>query len=239
MGPHESRFGTTHWSLVIAAGQRDAAVGTKALAELCQLYWYPLYAFFRRREGDEHRAGDLTQEFFARLLEKEWLRNATPERGRFRAFLLTAARNFHANVITAAAAQKRGGGRTPLSFDLHTGEERYRREPSHTWTAERLFERRWALELLEGALERLGERYAAQGKAALFAQLKPALTGDAALSYAEVGAALDMSEGAIKVAAFRLRQAFREVLLDIVAQTVADPADVEDELRELFRSLAS
>jgi RNA polymerase sigma-70 factor (ECF subfamily) len=230
-------FATTRWSIVVAAGQRTTPEG---VADLCTGYWYPLYAFIRRRVADEHQARDLTQEFFARLLEKGALAAAQRERGRFRAFLLTAARNFLVNEWEKGRARKRGGGRTGLSLDFDWGEQRYHREPADSWSADRLFERQWTLLLLEQVLLRLRESYESQGKLELFEHLKPYLTGAAAEgSYAELAKTLGMRAGAVKVAIHRLRQRYRDHLRDEVAQTVADPAEIDEEIGQLFRSLES
>ena len=232
------QFATTRWSLVLAAGQRASPEGAAALATLCGQYWYPLYAFARRRTGAVEEARDLTQEFFARLLEKDTLARAQPERGRFRAFLLTAFKNFLANEGARARAQKRGGGRAVLPLDFAWGDARYCREPADPWTAERLYDRQWTLLLLEQIFARLRARYEGQGKGRLFEQLKPFLTGDpAGTPYTAAGAALGMTEGAVKVAVHRLRKAYRELLQGAVAATVADPSDVRAEIMELFRCL--
>ena len=234
-GPGE--FASTQWSLVLAAGHRSLPASDRALADLCRVYWYPLYAYARRCLGDVHEAQDATQDFFGRLLEKNLLARAQQERGRFRSFLLTAFKNFLANQRDKANAGKRGGGRMPLSLDFDAGDSRYNLEPSHSWTAERLFERQWALTLLDQVLADLRAELVADDKEALFESLKVYLTGDAAASYAELAPTLGMSEGAVKVAAHRLRQRYRELLRRAVAQTVADAAEVDDEIRRLFEAL--
>jgi RNA polymerase sigma factor (sigma-70 family) len=233
-----AQFATTHWSLVLAAGHRSLPASDQALAALCRAYWYPLYAYARRRLGDEGRAQDLTQDFFARLLEKNLLASAQPERGHFRAFLLTAFKNFLANESEKVRAEKRGGGRVFLPLDFHAGDSRYNLEPAHAWTAERLFERQWALTLLEQVLAALRAEYVADAKEELFDRLKVYLTGETAASYAALAPALGMSEGAIKVAVHRLRERYRALLRWEVAQTVADSAEVDDEIRRLFDALA-
>jgi RNA polymerase sigma-70 factor (ECF subfamily) len=231
-------FATTHWSLVLAAGGESPAA-REALAELCRLYWYPLYAYIRRHGHDADEAQDLTQEFFALLLARDDLAGLDPARGRFRAFLLGACRHFLANQRDRAQALKRGGGRRPLSLDLTGADGRYAAEPSHEQPPERLFERRWALTLLDQVMQRLRRYYEAAGQSALFERLKGTLTGDAEGSYAETAAALDMTEGAVKVAAHRMRQRYRDLLREEIARTVADPAEVDDEVRTLFRALRS
>jgi RNA polymerase sigma factor (sigma-70 family) len=233
-------FGTTRWSLVLGAGRPGSQEAGAALAELCQRYWYPLYAYVRRRVGNVSEAQDLTQEFFARLLEKNTLAAASRERGRFRAFLLGAMKNFLANEWDKAKALKRGGGRPPISLALDTAESKLSLEPAHDLTPEKLYERQWALTLLELVVERLEAEYGAAGKSRQFALLKPALTGNrAAIDYAAAAAALEMSEDAVRQAAHRLRRRYREILREELLQTVADPAEVDDEIRSLFTTLGS
>jgi DNA-directed RNA polymerase specialized sigma24 family protein len=179
------RFATTHWSLVLAAGRPAQPAADQALAALCQAYWYPLYAYVRRRTADMHAAQDLTQEFFTRLLEKDFLAHADPERGRFRAFLLTALKNFLASEGDRARAVKRGGGRPILTLDFVAGESRYRLERADSQTAERLYERQWALALLDRVLGLLRAEYAAAGKEERFDRLKPFLGGQRDRSHAD------------------------------------------------------
>src|ERR1700722_3995264 len=186
--PHSSpspvgRFLTTRWSLIVAAQQLAAPQAREALADLCRLYWYPLYASIRRRGHDAGDAEDLTQAFFAHLLEKHALASVSPDRGRFRSFLLAACQNFLANERERANALKRGGGRI-VSLDLSEGDGRYGREPDHEETPERLFERRWALTLLEQTLRQLSGEYETAGKRALFDAIKGQLTGDGTRPYA-------------------------------------------------------
>lgn len=235
-----SGFATTHWSLVVAAGQRSTAESERALAELCAHYWYPLYAFVRRRGYPSDEAQDLTQEFFAFLLERDRLQVADRERGRFRAFLLTSLHNFLANQWRERQALKRGGGRSVLSLDWSTGEQRYLAEPVDRMTAERIFDRRWALTLLERTLSRLREQYRAGGKEALFDRLQGCLSGEKQqTTYQEIARELAMSEAAVKVAVHRLRQRCGELLREEIAGTVADPSEVDEELGYLFNALAS
>jgi RNA polymerase sigma-70 factor (ECF subfamily) len=228
---------TTRWTVVLAAGSGRVSEAAEALASLCAAYWYPLYAFVRRLGYRREEAEDLTQAFFAQLLEKNYLRAADPARGRFRSFLLAAFKHFLANEQERARAQKRGGGRQPLSLDFEAGERRYSLEPAHELTAERLYERRWALALLDGVLAQLREEMRHAGKAALFERLKGYLTGEETKSYCEASAELGTTEGALKMAVHRLRQRFREIVLEEIGQTVAGPADVEDELRHLFAAI--
>jgi RNA polymerase sigma-70 factor (ECF subfamily) len=233
-----SEFASTHWSLVLAAGRRSLPASDEALAALCRSYWYPLYAYARRRLAHLQEAQDLTQDFFARLFEKNILASAQPERGHFRSFLLAAFKNFLTNEGEKARAQKRGGGQAPLSLDFQAGDSRYALEPAHEWTPERLFERQWALTLLEQVLAKLRAEFAKAGKEKHFEHLKAHLTGEAAASYADAAGELNMSEGAVKVAVHRLRGRYRELLRGEVAQTVANPEDVDDEIRRLFEALA-
>ncbi len=233
-------FATTRWSLVVAARDRTAPAARQALAELCRLYWYPLYAFIRRQGHPHDRTQDLTQEFFARLLEKDGLASVDRARGRFRSFLLAACRHFLANQGDRERAQKRGGGRRLVSIDFHGAEEQYGCEPAHAETAEKLFERRWALALLEQVLARLRNEYEGAGRGRLFEGLKDRLTGDArGMSHARVAAQLGLSEGAVKVAVHRLRRRYRDLLREEIAQTLDDPGQVEDEIRALFAALSS
>jgi RNA polymerase sigma-70 factor (ECF subfamily) len=232
------RFATTRWSIVAAAGARASPDARAALTILCETYWYPVYAFVRRRGSNAEDARELTQEFFATLIEKEYLRAADSDRGRFRSFLLTAVKRFLSKQRERDGALKRGGGQKPMSLDFEAGEARYRLEPSHDWTPERIFERRWALTLLDRVVERLAEEYAARGKSRLFEQLKTCLTDPAdAPKYAQIAAELQMSEGAVKVAAHRLRSRYREILKAEVAETLADPAEAGEELRELLQAV--
>jgi RNA polymerase sigma factor (sigma-70 family) len=242
MSPSHSpqRFATTHWSMVAQAARRSSPEAEQALARLCEMYWYPLYAYVRRRGYRVEEAQDLTQDFFARLLEKDHLEHADRQRGKFRTFLLSSLQHYLANEWRKAGAQKRGGGRAILSLDFASGEDRYRLEPADTWTPERIFERRWALTLMERALDRLRDEYDAAGKRELYEALKPQLGGEGpAVSYAEAGARLGMSEGAVKTAAHRLRRRCRELLQAEAAETLADPEDAQSELRELLHALGS
>ena len=235
-----ARFATTRWSLVLAAGRDASPDSEQALAALCETYWYPLYAFARRSGYATADAQDATQDFFAALLEKDYLRLAVSERGRFRSFLVAAFKHFLSKERARARAQKRGGGRRLVALDFQDGETRYHREPGHALTPERIFERRWALTLLDRVLGLLQEELAGAGKRHLFDHLKAFVGGDkGSRSYVQVGADLGMSEGAVKVAVHRLRQRYRELLRAEIAQTLADPADVDEELRHLFAAVRS
>jgi RNA polymerase sigma factor (sigma-70 family) len=234
----EPLFVTTHWSVVQAAGHGDTSHAYDALTNLCKTYWYPLYAYARRTGSSPHDAQDLTQEFFARLLEANWVARADPERGRFRSFLLSSMKHFMANEWNRARAQKRGGGQSVFSLNDDSAEQRYGLEPAEQATPESLFERGWALTLLDGVLARLEAEYRREGKQAWLETLRPALTADRdALNYAGMAAELGMTETAVRVAVHRLRQRYRQLLRAEVASTVASPGEVEAEMRHLFQVL--
>ncbi|HKD35658.1 MAG TPA: sigma-70 family RNA polymerase sigma factor [Pirellulales bacterium] len=232
------QFATTQWSMVLAAADRASPRRERALGELCNIYWYPLYAFARRQGRSPAEAEDLTQEFFLRLLEKSYLKAAGAERGRFRTFLLLCFKRFMANEHDRAAAAKRGGERPILPLDLSAAETRYQHEPAHATTPERVFERRWALVLLDQVLARLGEEYRRAGKEKLFEQLKFCLVAESeSASYGEIAVRLGLSEGAVKVAAHRMRQRYGRLLTAEVARTLECPADATDEIQQLFAAL--
>ena len=235
--PVAADFATTQWSLVVGAAAREQPDAGAALALLCERYWYPLYSYVRRRVADVNEAQDLTQEFFARLLEKNTLAHATPERGRFRAFLLTAIRNFLANEWDRGRAQKRGAGRRRLSLDFDSGESRLHFEPADERSPERIYERQWALLLLELVLQRLAAESAADGKQRQFEILQPTLVGSRTASYQQLALELGTTEEAARQAAHRLRKRYRELLREEVQQTLADPGEVDDEIRNLFEVL--
>jgi len=232
-------FATTHWSIVLAAGHVSQADSKAALARLCQTYWYPLYCYIRRRGHDAHEAEDLTQGYFAALLERDSLRVADPNRGRFRSFLLGSLNHFLANDRRRRIARKRGGGQAPLSLDCRAGEARYGQEPADNLTPEQAYQRRWAMTLLEQALANLRREYLAGGKSALFDHLSGLLGGDKGAAYREIADDVGMTEGAVKVAVHRLRKRCREHLRSEVAQTIADPQDIEEELRALLAVVGS
>ena len=232
------QFATTHWSVVLSAGQGASTEANQALETLCRAYWYPLYAYVRRKGYDAHVAQDLTQEFFARLLSRKYLSVADRQKGKFRSFLLGSLEHFLAREWTKAHAQKRGGGKTVLSLDETDAENRYLLEPAHELTAEKIFDRRWATTLLEQAMSRLREECVANHKADLFGTVESFLSGEKGEAcYADVAAALKMSEGAIKVAVHRLRQRYSELVRAEIAQTVATPEEADEELRYLFTVL--
>jgi RNA polymerase sigma-70 factor (ECF subfamily) len=223
---------------VVAAGRQASPDAREALATLCQVYWYPLYAYVRRQGHSATDAQDLTQEFFARLLEKNYVGAADPAKGKFRSFLLASLKHFLANEWRRADAQKRGGGQVPLSLDFEGGETRFTLEPAYELTAEKLFERRWALTLLEQMLATLRDEFARSGKLALFEHLKPYLGGDAStVPYRQLAAELGMTEGAIKVSVHRLRRRCGELLRAAIARTVVGPEEVDEELRDLFNAV--
>ena len=231
-------FATTRWSLILSAGEPSRPDARAALTTLCETYWYPLYAFLRSRGHGPGDAEDLTQAFFANLLESGLIQSADPARGRFRSFLLKCLQHFTANVHARNTAAKRGGGVPVLPLEIENGEGRYRLEPPDHDTPERSFDRRWALLLLERALSRLEADAADKNRQQQFATLKPYLTGDEPqLSYAAAAETLGLSEGAVKVAVHRLRRQFRDVVRDEIAQTVDSPAQIEDELRHLRSAL--
>ncbi len=231
------RFATTRWSIVIQAGNESKGKARTALETLCQVYWYPLYAFARRRGQDPESAQDSTQSFFARFLEKHYLGDVDRERGRFRSFLLASFKHFLANEHDRANAKKRGGGRKKLSLDVDRAEQRYALEPRHEITAEKIYDRRWALTVLGTVLEKLEASYGQDGKAELFQALKSTLTGHGSESYRDLGERLTMSEGAVKVAVHRLRRRYREQLRMEISDTVSDPDEVDQEMQHLLDSL--
>jgi RNA polymerase sigma-70 factor (ECF subfamily) len=232
-------FATTHWSVVLAAAQEETPEAAAALERLCSTYWYPLYAFIRRQGYDVADAQDLTQGFFAHILSRRFLQRACPAKGKFRSFILGSLKFFLADELAKLQAQKRGGGRALVFLDAHTAEERYRLEPVEVMDADRLFERRWAITLLDRVLERLEAEFLGAGKQRLFARLREFLLGDrGSATYQEVGEALGMTEGAIKVAVHRMRQRYRELFREEIAQTVADPAEADEEMRHVFAAIS-
>jgi RNA polymerase sigma-70 factor (ECF subfamily) len=241
-GPHARAFVTTHWSIVLAAGQSNSVHAQAALSKLCQTYWYPLYAYVRQRGYSSHDSQDLTQDFFARLLEKNTLGVVTRDKGRFRSFLLTALNHFLADEWRKEHAQKRGGGQI-LPLDLNAAETRFRSEPTEpaeTTTPEKVFEQNWALALLNTVFERLRDEYQSDGKSNLFETLKFCLTGERSTApYAELAAQLKLPENTVKVAVHRLRRRYRELLREEVSHTVERSGEVEQELQYLFRVLSS
>jgi RNA polymerase sigma-70 factor (ECF subfamily) len=237
--PGAGRFATTHWSVVLSAARPESAHYQQALESLCRTYWFPLYAYLRRHGCDIHQAEDHTQAFLANLLDKQGLRLAQPQRGKFRSFLLASLKHFLANERARAGAQKRGGGRSVISIDSQNAENQYALEPRDELSPEKLFERSWALTVLDRTMARLEAESAASKKQVQFDRLKTYLTsGKDAVAYHQVAAELKMTEGAVKVAVHRLRRRYRELLRDEIAQTVATEDQIDEEIRHLFAALA-
>src|SRR5690348_11766622 len=230
--PGSSQFPTTRWTPVVAAGDPQKKEARSALVSLCENYWYPLYAYLRRRGYSCDQAQDLTQEFFTRVLEGRYLDRADPDKGRFRSFLLTSLKFFVADEEDRQRAYKRGG-RAVVSLEFSSGEGRYQREPAHDETPERLFERRWALAVLDQVVEKLRTEFVRHGRPEHFDQLKVFLLGRSDAPYAALALEMNTSEGALKVAIHRLRKRYRELFRQEIADTVADPPDVESEFRHL------
>jgi RNA polymerase sigma factor (sigma-70 family) len=240
--PASGVFATTRWTVVLAAGDPDAPQATVALEELCRTYWYPLYAYIRRRGHSREDAEDLTQAFFARLLEKNFLEGITSDKGKFRAFLLTAVKRFMANEWDRAHAEKRGGAAPTLSLDWQwqDADERYKIDPADNLSPDKLYDRAWAVTMLERVITRLRDESLAEGKSSQYEQLRPFLmVGKADIPFAQAAAALNMTEGAVRVAVHRLRRRYREVLRDEIAQTLSDPAQADEELQALFTALSA
>jgi RNA polymerase sigma-70 factor (ECF subfamily) len=227
-------FATTQWSLVVAAGDSHDPDARDAMAQLCRTYWHPIYVYVRRRGADSERALDLTQGFFARLLEKEYVKDVRRERGRFRTFLLTALKGYLANEWDRETALKRGGGQPLLSLDGLEAEQIYKLEPVDDLTPEKLFDRRWTRSLLAQSLGRLGAEMSCRDRSRAFERLSPFLTGEESTGYREVAVEFGMSESAVKVTVHRMRQRFRAILREDVARTIVDPSKVDDELQHLL-----
>jgi RNA polymerase sigma-70 factor (ECF subfamily) len=228
-------FATTHWTVVLAAGQGRTPQADNALEELCRTYWYPLYAYVRRRGYTHEDAEDLTQGFFERFLERNYLEGLSSEKGRFRAFLLASLKHFLANEWDRAHCQKRGGDAPTLSLDWQGADSRYQINVPDDLSPDKIYDREWALALLERVITRLRDECLAGEQSRLFDQLKPFLTMDkAAVPYAQAAAELGLAEGAVRVAVHRLRKRYRGLLRDEITQTLADPAQVEEEMRTLL-----
>ena len=240
VGARAGLFATTHWSVVLAAGEGSTPASAQALERLCRTYWYPLYAFVRRRGCQPQDAQDLTQGFFAALLAGKYLAQANRERGRFRTFLLTAFDNFLHNEHDRATALKRGGGHEIVSWEEHTAEGRYAQEPAGGLSPEQIYEKRWAATLLERVLARLREESIQAARLELFDRLKPHLWGeDEATPYAQLATRFNLTVSAIKVTVHRLRRRYREVLREEIAQTVADAAEIDGEIQYLIRVMSA
>ena len=232
-------FETTKWSVVLRARGAEASGSPEALAALCQAYWFPLYAFARRQGHSADDAADLVQAYFAAFLEKNFLHGVRPEAGRFRSFLLVSMRHFLANAWDRTQTKKRGGDFDLVPLETGEAEARYVREPSHELTPERVYERRWALTVLDRVHAALRREFAAAGKAPVLAELEVFLTGqEPQPSYRVIGERLEMSEGAVKVAVHRLRRRFGDRLREEIADTVVEPAEIDDEIRHLLSAIA-
>jgi RNA polymerase sigma-70 factor (ECF subfamily) len=229
-------FNTTHWSVVVAAGEEGSEQAAAALSRLCQTYWFPVYAFIRKRGHSPEQAQDFTQEFFAVFLEKNYVTKAARDRGRFRTFLMSSVENFLHDQHDRAQAQKRGGGQKFLSLDYDDAEERYRIEPVEEGDPATIFEQQWAATLLETVLNRLRDEFGAQGRMDLFEDLQAHLWGDAeSIPYSRLAQKSGLTESNIKVIAHRMRQRYLELLREEIAQTVAMPGEVDDEIQHLMR----
>ena len=232
-----TQFGTTLWTTVLAAGKQSSPDAEAALAKLCQIYWLPVYAYIRKRSSSREQAQDLTQGFFARLLEKNYVARAERSRGRFRSFLLTSVENYLCDQYDRATSLKRGGDQTVLSLDVSLTEEN---EPAAALTPALAFEKRWARSLLDQVMHRLREEYSGSNRLALFDHLQSRLWGDTnSLAYQELSKQLGMSNVHLRVAAHRMRQRYREVLHEEIAQTVSSPAEIESEIRYLLRVVSN
>ena len=232
-------FPVTQWSLVLAAGAGASAESHRALSTLCGLYWFPLYAYARRRGYGRDDATDLTQGFFARLLENNIVRGADRDRGKFRSYLLGVFKHYLSHEWTKARAKKRGGGRAPLALDVGDAEARYLLEPATELTAEKLFERQWATTALELALMELAQQSTAAGNGPQFRRLKQFLAGGTGAEYRLAADELGMEEGAVRVAVHRLRTRYRQLLREQITRTVETPEEVDDEIRELFAAVGA
>ena len=232
------RFNETHWTTVLAAGQKNSQA-KEALQKLCRTYWYPLYVFVRRQGHGKHDAEDLTQEFFARLLTRNDLATVDREKGKFRSFLLASMKHFLANEWDKAQAKKRGGGKQILSINVQDFESKYAMEPAHAITPDKLYDRRWAMTVLEQVMAKLRKEMRAEGKMDQFEQMKIFLAGSKGdVHYSKVAENLGISEIAVKTAVHRLRKRYRLLLIAEIANTVETKQDVEQELRHLLAALA-
>jgi RNA polymerase sigma factor (sigma-70 family) len=231
-------FVSTRWTVVLSAGRKSSAQSDEALGELCRTYWYPLYAFVRRQGHNREDAEDLVQAFFARFLEKNYLEGLSSERGKFRAFLLACVKHFLANEWDKAQRQKRGGTTQILSLDWQNADHRYRLEPPDLTSPDRLYDREWALALLEQVVVRLRKEYTAAGKGELFEHAKGFLMGwGEAATHRDAALKLNLDEGTVRVAVHRMRSRYRQTLREEITQTLSDPAGAEEELRSLQEAL--
>jgi DNA-directed RNA polymerase specialized sigma24 family protein len=231
-------FHTTHWSVVFAAASGEAPDARDALETLCATYWYPLYAWTRRQRHMPADAEDLVQSFFAHILARNRLQTTSPLKGKFRSFLLASLKHFLANERDRAGAQKRGGSFTLVSIDAEASEGRYQLEPAHESSPDKAFEKEWAMILLDAVLIELRREYVSEGREALYAALSGSLSGEVLTrSYLELGVALGLSEGAVKMSVQRLRRRFGELLRQEIGRTVGDPQEIDDEIRALFAAV--
>ncbi|MEM1070076.1 MAG: sigma-70 family RNA polymerase sigma factor [Planctomycetota bacterium] len=234
----EHDFRSTHWSAVFTAGQGVSSEARQALASLCEIYWYPLYAYAVRRVATVDEAQDLTQAFFTELLEKNFVGSADPERGRFRAFLLTAFKHFMAKQWQKEKALKRGGGRQPISLHFPSADSTWQIDPSDGLTAEQAYDQQWVIALLGQTLDRLQRESEHAGRGEQFAALKGFIIGNhGETTYAQIAEDLNMSAAAAKKSASRMRERYRQLLREEIAQTVSGTDEIEDEIRSLFRTL--
>lgn len=239
MTPAAATFTTTHWSVVLAVHTEDPARARDALEKLCTVYWYPLYAYLRRRGHAPADAEDLVQGFIAHLLERQFFQDADPDKGRFRSYLLASLNHFVADESKWNVRLKRGAGKPLLSLDAAMAERRYKLEPADPATPEQLFERRWALTLLDTVLQRLEREAAESGRADLFGQIKSLLVGDrGGATYAELAPQLGLSEAALTMTVQRLRRRYRELVREEIAHTVSRPVEIDEEMRHLFQILS-
>ncbi len=239
MNSANHEFETTHWSMVVSSRENDSEIRRDSLSELCEAYWYPLYAYLRRKGRSSNDSADFVQGFFVELIDKDFLDSVSPEKGRFRWFLMSAIGRYVGKQVEKSNAQKRGGDRTLFSLDVENAEQRYLLEPVDGWSAEKLFDRRWALAVLQQALERLEALQLGKGKHELYLALQPTLSGVPMTmeQYNEIGERFKIPSGAVKVAALRLRQKYRDQIREIVAQTVTESERVGEELDELLEAL--
>ncbi len=232
------KFPSTRWTLLLAAGSQDQQQSRDALETLCATYWYPVYVYIRSQGHSREESQDFTQDFFTGILSRQYFDLANPERGRFRSFLLSSVKFFLADQARASRAQKRGGGTDPLPFEIVVDEESYLREASHNETPSRIFDRRWAQALLDRVISRLRDDFSSHGRLEHFDRLKIFLLGQSDIPYAELATQLSTTEGALKVSISRLRKRYRDLIRAEIADTVADPSEVESELRYLFDALS-
>ncbi len=233
----QRKFHTTSWSLIVQANENDSAVASDALAQLCEAYWYPLYAFVRCKGFSVMESEDITQSFFSELLVKDTIGRADQDRGKFRSFLLGCLANFLRNYRRRENAEKRGGQKLHLTLDFETAENQFQNEPHHSETPERIYDRSWALALLHQVMQNLEQQYIESGKQEWFEHLQPYIAGEGDQTYADLGRQLNLKEGAVKLAIFRLRERYGQQLRLQIAKTTAGPEQVDDELRHLLRSL--